>query len=148
MRAIEVRQRVIEQHALLRRDLARLARLADVVRDRPTERESLRTSAEAVLERLHEHMRWEESYLLPALRRAGAWGMQQAERLIDEHSEQRELLDISVEMLWDAKRSVALVGRDIGRLVDMLYEDMAAEEALLDDRMLGDERVDAKAEAI
>jgi iron-sulfur cluster repair protein YtfE (RIC family) len=139
MRASEVRQRVSEQHTQLRHDLARLERLAHSAREKPSELEALRMDAEALLERLHEHMRWEEAHLLPMLRRAGAWGREQAERLIDEHSEQRELLDIVVELLWDAKRSAALVGRDIVRLVALLLEDMAAEEALLDERMLDQE---------
>jgi hypothetical protein len=144
MRTSEVRQRMIEQHAQLRRELAQLSQLADGIRKKPAHHESLRAAAEAVLERLHEHIRWEESYLLPVLRRAGAWGTQQAERLSDEHSEQRELLDIAVELLWDGKRSAAIVGRDLVRLVALVHEDMAAEEELLDEKRLADSILEAQ----
>lgn len=139
MRPNELRERVLEDHSRLRRHLTRLEELANSVRDQPEKVEVLRGEAEALLTRLHAHMRWEESWLLPALRCADAWGRERAERLVDEHSEQREILDIVVEQLWDGERSAALMARDLVRLVGLLREDMEAEEGWLDERALGDE---------
>jgi len=141
MRMSEVKQRVLEDHAQLRRDLTQLEELAIGVRRQPSRLEALRSNAEALLTRLHAHMRWEESYLLPALRLAGAWGRERAERLIDEHSEQRELIEMVVEQLWDGKRSAALVARDVVRLIGLLTEDMDEEEKLLDERVVSDDIV-------
>jgi hypothetical protein len=139
MQPSELRERVLEDHARLRRDLAELERLASCVREQPGRLEELRRNAEALLMQLQTHMRWEESHLVPALRDTDAWGRERAERLIDEHGEQREVIDLVVEQLWDGKRSAVLVGRDVVRLIGLLLEDMAAEEGWLDERVLGDE---------
>jgi hypothetical protein len=87
-------------------------------------------------------MRWEESYLLPALREADAWGEERAARLIRDHREQRELFDFLNARLRDEAQPAALVARDVNHLVALLRDDMREEEAeLLDERVLRDDIV-------
>ena len=93
MKPSEVRSRVLSDHERLRRDLDRLGDLAGVIRNGHVALATLRADTEVLLARLEAHMHWEESYLLPALREADAWGVERAEQLTRDHREQRELLD-------------------------------------------------------
>jgi hypothetical protein len=141
MKPSEIRQRILRDHRGLRNDLERLEALAaDVRAGRPCG--ALRVDAEALLAWLKGHMRWEESYLLPALREADAWGAERAERLLRDHREQRELLEFLNGRLQDEGQPAVLVVRDVTQLIELLRDDMRAEEAeLLDERVLRDDVV-------
>jgi hemerythrin-like domain-containing protein len=143
MRPSEIRLRVLADHEVLRVDLLRLESLAAEGVEPAASQEplsNLRGEAERFLARLREHMRWEEIYLLPALEQADAWGQERAQRLVDDHREQRELLDLIVTRLRDPERPDAIVARDINNLIGLLREDMCEEEAdLLDERVLRDD---------
>ena len=137
-----IRSRILNDHQGLRRDLERLEALAADVRDGRTPCVVLRVDAESVLAWLLNHMRWEESYLVPALREADAWGAERAERLLRDHGEQRELLDFLAARLRADPAPVALVVRDVTHLIALLREDMRQEEEeLLDERVLRDDVV-------
>ena len=88
----EVRSRILADHERLRGDLEGLEAALRQVVDGCTPAGSLRVDVEALLARLRAHMHWEESYLLPALRDADAWGAERADVLVRDHCEQRELL--------------------------------------------------------
>jgi len=136
-----VRRRVLEDHERLRGELERLEGLAEQIL-REAEAEMLRAESEQFLERLLRHMRWEESYLLPALLDADAWGRERAARLERDHREQRELFAFILERLRDGARPTAVVARDVCNLVDLLRDDMREEEQdLLDERVLRDDVV-------
>jgi hypothetical protein len=143
MDASEVRRRVCGDHERLRSELAQLDSLANqTLRESRGAIAELRADAEALLARLRAHMHWEESYLLPALREADAWGAERAERLVRDHREQCQLLDFAIARLRDAARPAALVARDVIGLVALLRADMREEEAeLLDERVLRDDIV-------
>jgi iron-sulfur cluster repair protein YtfE (RIC family) len=143
MQPSEVRRRILADHERLRRDLERLEALAnEILQDLHPPLATLRVDAERLLARLRAHMHWEESYLLPALREADAWGVERAERLTRDHREQRELLDFVMVRLRDATRPAAIVAGDVCHLVELLREDMREEEQeLLDERVLRDDIV-------
>jgi iron-sulfur cluster repair protein YtfE (RIC family) len=148
MQPSEVRRRVLADHERLRRDLERLEGLAnEILQGLSGPVGTLRVDAEGLLARLRAHMHWEESYLLPALRGADAWGMERAEQLARDHREQSELLDFVVMRLRDATRPAAIVAGDVCDLVAMLREDMREEEQeLLDERVLRDDIVGIEVE--
>jgi len=143
MQASEVRRRILTDHQRLRRDLERLERLANQIRQGlPIPLAMLREDIERLFVWLRAHMEWEESYLLPALREADAWGAERGERLIRDHREQRELLDFLVARLRDATRPAEIVVGDVCHLVELLREDIREEEQeLLDERVLRDDVV-------
>ena len=142
MKPSVVRLRILSDHRSLRRDLERLDALVAEVRAGRAPGATLRLDTEALLAWLRGHMRWEEAYLLPALREADAWGAERAKRLVDDHREQRELLDFLNQRLLDDAQPAALLVRDVTHLIALLREDMRQEEAeLLDERVLRDDVV-------
>jgi hemerythrin-like domain-containing protein len=150
MRPSEVRSRVLSDHEVLRELLEQLEALAGEISRPEPDRDRvdrLRGEADAFLARLREHMRWEEAYLLPALREADAWGQERADRLIADHREQRELFDFILSRLHDRGRSDAMVAADVRALIGLLREDMEHEEAeLLDERVLRDDVIGIEVE--
>jgi hemerythrin-like domain-containing protein len=142
MQPSEIRSRILSDHQGLRRDLERLEALVADVRIGRAASDALRVDAEALLAWLRAHMRWEEAYLLPALRDADAWGAQRAEQLVRDHGEQRELLDFVNRRLLDGRHPADLLVRDVAHLIALLRDDMRQEEVeLLDERVLRDDVV-------
>lgn len=73
------------------------------------------------------HMGFEESELVPLLRRSDDWGPEKAAVLLDEHARQRAELNTLLEGengAWD-DRAIALI---IETLVGEILEDMQEEE--------------------
>jgi iron-sulfur cluster repair protein YtfE (RIC family) len=135
-----IRARILSDHESLRSDLERLETLAADVREGRSPCVALRVEAESLLAGLRNHMRWEESYLVPALREADAWGVERAQRLLRDHGEQRALLDFVGSRLGSDAAPAALVVRDMTHLIALLREDMRQEEdELLDERVLRDD---------
>ena len=143
MEPSEVRRRVLADHERLRRDVEQIEGFArEILEGLPMPLSALRAEAKELVARLRAHMHWEESYLLPALREADAWGAERSEHLVRDHREQRDRLDFIVARLDDATRPGDLVARDVVHLVDLLREDMRVEELeLLDERVLRDDIV-------
>jgi iron-sulfur cluster repair protein YtfE (RIC family) len=143
VRASEVRHRIFSDHELLRSDLERVERLAiEVIRAPRARLPELRSAAEALLQRLAAHMRWEEFHLLPALREADAWGAQRAARLVRDHRSQRELFRCVHAKLGELSHPGALLAGDLRRLVAALRIDLGEEERdLLDERVLRDDPI-------
>jgi len=145
----QIRARVIADHEGFRDVLDRLERRTRAADGGDAAAlQELRGLAQGLLERLQEHMRWEEHYLRPALREADAWGEERAERLTREHAEQREELAFILQRLRDPERPEPLVINDLIGLIVMLREDMDEEERdLLDERVLRDDIVGIEVEA-
>lgn len=141
MKPSQIRERILADHDALRKDLEELDSEACAVLegDRPL-LGVLRSDAERLLDQLQVHMRWEERYLLPALRNADAWGRERAQRMLADHREQRDTIALLVERLRDQKRPAAMIARDVAGLVELLRLDMREEERdLLDERVLRDD---------
>jgi iron-sulfur cluster repair protein YtfE (RIC family) len=143
MEPSEVRRRVLADHERLRRDVEQIESFArEILEGLRMPISALRAKAKDLVARLRAHMQWEESYLLPALREADAWGAERAEHLVRDHREQRDRLDFVVERLDDSTRPAELVAQDVVHLVDLLCEDMLVEEQeFLDERVLRDDIV-------
>jgi iron-sulfur cluster repair protein YtfE (RIC family) len=142
MEPSEIRSRILGDHERLRGDLDRLEALVGDARAGSAARASLLIDTEALLARLRAHMHWEESYLLPALREADAWGAERAEQLTRDHREQSELLDFLNVRLREQARPIALLVREVEQIIELLRNDIRQEEAeLLDERVLRDDIV-------
>jgi hemerythrin-like domain-containing protein len=143
MEPSEVRRRVLGDHERLRQDVEQIEGLAkEILEGLRMPISALRAAAKDLVVRLRAHMHWEESYLLPALREADAWGAERAQHLVRDHREQRDLLDFIVARLDDSTRPAEIVAQDVVHLVDLLREDMRVEEQeFLDERVLRDDVV-------
>ncbi len=149
MQPSEVRRRILHDHQLLRGILLSVEGLArEVVEGEAKQVGALRLEGETLLERLLEHMRWEDLYLRPALLDTPGWGEERAERLDRDHREQRELLQHSLAGIQDLSRPPIVVARQLQDLVRLLREDMEEEESLLvNERVLRDDVVAIDVEA-
>jgi hypothetical protein len=97
--------------------------------------EPLRDHARDLYLRFEAHLSFEDQALLPVLRRRR--GAAEADALVREHVEQRELLDFLLNRLVLPGRPATLLARELRQFAALLREDMAEEERLLD-RAAGD----------
>ncbi len=143
MRPSEVRDHILSDHAALREMLEEIASLSrEILAGQRGLAAPLRERGRRLLERLLEHMRWEDLYLAPALREADAWGEERAAELDREHREQREILHEALQRLADDSLSPKAVAQDLRELVARLHTDMEQEERdVLDERVLRDDVV-------
>jgi hemerythrin-like domain-containing protein len=136
MTAGDVEAKVESEHARLRGMAAVLRSLAlRVVRGDEDLRSALRLKGEELLERFDRHMCWEEDYLIPLLRRAGAKGEACGERLREDHRRQRDRLSSSLADLHNDDERSQDLARGLLDVIDWLERDMATEDA----RLLGSE---------
>jgi hypothetical protein len=143
MQPSEIRKTVLDDHETLRAILASLERVArQVIEGESPLIGAVRLEGEELLKTLGRHMHWEDLYLRPALLQADAWGQARAERLDDDHREQRELLAYSLSAVEDQSRPAAVIARQMLDLARLIREDMEDEErCLLDERVLRDDVV-------
>ena len=149
MRPSEVRERILYDHETLRAMLVSVERVSLQVMDGESVLVGpLRFEAETLLERLLEHMSWEDQYLRPALLDADVWGQERAAHLDRDHREQREMLQYALASIEDQSRPPLVIARQVLDLVRLLRDDMNEEEGLLvNDRVLRDDVVSVDAEA-
>ena len=149
MQPSEVRDRVLHDHAGLRRRVDEIERLAkDVIENERRHIGGLRARAEELLSTLAEHMRWEDRYLAPALEDTDAWGPERVERFHADHREQREFLADVMERLQDQRQPPVALAASLLDLVGHLRRDMEDEEGtFLDPDVLRDDVVGIDVEA-
>ncbi len=143
MRPSEVRQRILDDHEVIRAMLHAVEQVStEVINGASQLTGPMRLEGETLMERLLEHMHWEDLHLRPALCEADAWGQERAERLDRDHREQREMLHYALASVEDQSRPPLVIARQLQDLVRLLREDMEDEEQLLvNDRVLRDDVV-------
>src|SRR5512147_522438 len=125
----EIRRRIVEEHARLRKMLDELAPLAERFEGGDgAVGAPLRDAALALYDRFAAHLAHEENSLEPALRARGAQGQRLADRLRHEHEEQRELLQYLLGRLRNHENPTVLVAREVRHFVEYVRLDMAYEE--------------------
>ncbi len=150
MRPSEVRQTILEDHEKLREELAELARISlKVATAEPGDLAPLlRDRGEAFLEHFLRHLALEDAHLKPAVRDADGWGEARAQRLEDEHTHQRQLLEGILGRLRDESFPEAELALELRGLVEVIREDMQQEEkVMLDANLLRDDVVGVDVEA-
>jgi hemerythrin-like domain-containing protein len=136
MEAAVVRSRILEQHAELRGMLDEIKDLTDRFEaEGETVGEALRERGLALYARFEEHLGFEDRFLAPALRVAHARGVEAANRLANEHGEQRELLRYLLDRLKHQRQPTLLVVRELRSFSEYVREDMAHEE----EKLLGED---------
>jgi hemerythrin-like domain-containing protein len=135
----EVRARVLDEHVQIRALLVELDSFAQRALDgNENGGAQLRVKVQELYSTLDAHMALEDALLYPAICDADAWGDLRGERMKEEHSRQRAVLNQLADLEWrgdtatlvDAVRSLA---RDI-------REDMCREEReLLNPELLRDD---------
>ncbi len=140
MRPSEVRQRILNDHRLIKimvsevRDLALRIQAGE---EYPSGR--LRERGRNLYERLCRHIDFEDGILIGPLRDADAWGEERAEELRNEHREQREVLTYLLERLLDPNQSQILIVHDLLNFTAWLRDDMRhQEETILHEDLLLD----------
>ena len=126
-----IRERILCDHAVLRRMLSRIEVLArSVLEGRNGFGQELLLQASALEATLRDHLELEERILVPALLEADAWGPQRVERFHVEHARQREIMDA----LWRAhplrERPTLEVALVLWGFARLLRGDMASEERI------------------
>jgi len=139
----EVRLRVLEDHGRLRIALSKLRRLAQQVGAGLAGGSlKIRRELRSFADQFFRHLQMEEEVLLPVLRNVDSWGKERAERVLEEHREQRQTL---LELLEDLDRTPQRVTRHVRHvlwLCDALEADMLHEEAgVLSESLLRDDVV-------
>jgi hypothetical protein len=126
-----IRERILCDHAVLRRMLSRIEVLArSVLEGRNGFGQELLLQAGALEATLRDHLELEERILVPALLEADAWGPQRVERFHVEHARQREIMDA----LWRThplgERPTLEVALVVWGFARLLRGDMASEERI------------------
>jgi len=130
--AVELREHFLQDHAQLRGKADVLKSLAlQVVRGDEDLGPALQLKGTDLQLRLIDHMRWEESQIAPYLRRIDRTAADLADRLFEEHQQQRERLAQSLMALSGAGPNPEELARQILELVRWLEQDMAEEETRL-----------------
>ena len=143
MDARAIRERILQDHEVLRGQLARVDALARraLAGESGLEPE-LREAGESLRERFLAHLALEDAHLVPALRDSDAWGEERAARVEHEHREQRAQMEQLLADLRDGRRSGAQLAQELFDLVNALVADMEHEErAVLDPDVLRDDVV-------
>jgi hypothetical protein len=129
---MEVREKVLSDHARLRGMLAVLASLAlRILRGDEDLATALRLKGEEIGGFLQVHMAWEEKFLVPTLVNLGALGEERARELLGDHRDQRHRLEASIAALAcePCVAAAELAKRMLG-FVESLERDMLDEEAV------------------
>ncbi|MCA9513042.1 MAG: hemerythrin domain-containing protein [Myxococcota bacterium] len=125
----ELRERILSDHAQLRRALADLEELSHAALDRgATGREELRRAGEHFLFQLEEHMRHEDDQLVPLLRTIDAWGPERAHLVEEDHRAQRAQMRVYLDALRRRDAPRAELADLLLEIASWLRRDMDDEE--------------------
>ena len=132
MRPDEVRERIRADHEELRGLLSRVGECAHrAASGRADAVADLRAQGLRLSRCFTDHLDLEDAHLVPLLREGR--GNDAADRLADEHREQRLLMEFLLGRMRDAARPAVLLVRELETLVELLREDMSHEEKELVD---------------
>ena len=126
----EVHERILGEHGVLRTMIDDLERCVERFEAGAADgAQPLRDGARSLYQRFEAHLSFEDGALLPALRRLR--GAAEADALVREHAEQRELLDFLLRRLALPGRPATLLARELRQFGLLLRDDMAGEERML-----------------
>jgi iron-sulfur cluster repair protein YtfE (RIC family) len=130
---IEVRGRISAEHAIIKAELTNLAQAASRVFERdPGGPLALREALWTVYTRLVDHLAMEENHLLPLLEKVDSWGPYRVENLLEDHRQQRIVLDAIIDECECGTKDDVELADDAKWLVDSISKDIVLEEKALD----------------
>jgi iron-sulfur cluster repair protein YtfE (RIC family) len=138
----EIRSEIAGQHAELKELLGEIETLAkrfeQSAGNTPAVGNQLHSLGLALYEKFGAHLESEQALLEPALRKAGPEGERLADRLRNEHHEQRELLKYLIARLEQHPEPTILIARELQHFAGFLRFEMAhEEETMLSAAVLG-----------
>jgi hypothetical protein len=138
--AAETRTRIAFDHDRLRAIMRRVSASAAEALREEQRRPWLRGALAELRCELERHLEYEETFLVPILAQADAWGPVRAEHLLKDHVGQRTLVVALTEDASDGVRTIDALVEEIEWFVQTLERDMRDEEAnFLSDEALGEE---------
>ena len=96
---------------------------------REAARSALRQRALELCDQMAAHIAFENQVLVPVVEVVDAWGPVRAQRILEEHEDQLELLEVYVDMLMGDAESNQAVSAVVWQLVQCIGQDMREEEA-------------------
>jgi iron-sulfur cluster repair protein YtfE (RIC family) len=131
----EIRSQITEQHAELRQLLGEIEILAERF-EKSTENNAdvgreLLNRGRVLYEKFGAHLECEQTLLEPMLRKSGPEGERLANRLRNEHHEQRELLQYLMTRLDQHPKPTTLIARELQHFSAFLRYEMEYEEGTL-----------------
>ncbi|MBX3232479.1 MAG: hemerythrin domain-containing protein [Labilithrix sp.] len=127
-----VRMKVLRQHAELRARLGSLDRAAPSATS-PAARTHLRLSLLRFAAAFEEHLAFEESALVDAMRDFDPWSSVREARLLEEHAEQRDRVERLCAMADEGGVTSAELAGEVHWFTQVLRDDMVEEESRLAD---------------
>ncbi len=128
MRALEIRERIGREHALLRSLTRALLGAARAAEQDEKQRYVIREILTQLIAEIERHFAYEESAAGPLLRGADTWGPICADRMAKEHDEQRTTLRALAEDAQDGVRTIGELADEIGWFFRRFEQDMNDEE--------------------
>jgi iron-sulfur cluster repair protein YtfE (RIC family) len=119
----EVREKVLQEHAALREQIAAVRAAIDEGGD------ALLEAARALFDGLLRHLDSEDRILIPTLETIDAWGPQRAQRLRDEHAGQRRWVARTRERLTSDPAALSAQLDRLTTFLERLEKDMEEEES-------------------
>lgn len=148
MRPSHARQRILEDHAELRRRLTDLEAELDFLLHDPTRLRSISETAQTLLRELSQHTELEESVLGPVLLEIDAWGQIRERELRQHHAEQRTQLGALVEAYGERQTDPEAISRLTRSWIGDVRADMYHEEReLLTAELLRDDIIAVQMES-
>jgi len=131
----EIRDEIAGQHDELRRLLGEIETLAKrfekSAEDDGEIGRNLRDRGRVLYEKFSAHLDTEQALLEPVLQKSGPAGERLADRLRNEHDEQRELLRYLMDRLVQRPKPTILIARELQHFAGFLRYEMAHEEETL-----------------
>jgi iron-sulfur cluster repair protein YtfE (RIC family) len=128
----EIRSQITEQHAELRELLGEIEILAErfekSTEGSPHVGRELLDRGRVLYEKFAAHLESEQTLLEPVFRESGSEGEQFANRLQNEHHEQRELLKYLMARLEQRPEPTILIARELRHFAGFLHYEMEHEE--------------------
>ena len=128
----KVRSLISAEHAVIKAELATLSEAsARVLAGDTSAVLGMREALWTVYIRLVDHLAMEENHLLPLLETIDSWGHYRVENLLEDHRQQRIVLDAIMDECECGTKDDEELADDARWLVDSLLRDIEAEEQAL-----------------
>lgn len=138
--ALEVRQRITSDHALLRSLIQALIAVSRAAQEDEGQRPAIQDVLGQLCGEVERHFQYEEEFIVPLMREMDAWGPARVERFCKEHEEQRAVLCALAEDAQEGARNVEDLADEIVWFFQRFEQDMAEEE----ERLLNAETIGAE----
>jgi acetoin utilization protein AcuB len=145
LRPSAVRQRILEEHRLIRERFDEVERLAKAVAEGSLDPGRLASVVKPLLERVEAHLALEDRILAPALRETPGFGEIRVQKLLEHHDAQRAAIERAMKALMHPKLDEGEVTESVLTLIAEVRADIAREnKELLGPNLLKDDPINVE----